>query len=322
MLTRALAAEIRHAPGNFLNLLAERGGIADLSGASVERVQCEGAAKIDVVMELVGGRTIGVEAKLDHQVTNDQLEAEKREVDDLFLLVLETIDAGDHADQVRGVITWKEAIGCFPGSRVTMADIDALPPQKVAVERVLRSLAPSIQNLLGDEWFVGVDRGGSGMPAITIRSPHLGDGRQLRGQVQVFGRSMPTAADDLKFEFQVGIQTKPTVEDFAPADQTDSPPAWVVHLERLRDDVLAGNLEEFGIRRGRSGNGRSGLGKYKSALVSKFLPGTSWIARGYWDWSIGPKSEPVDRDGLHDLARRAATLMQQWYMASVSIGAE
>ncbi|GAC86310.1 hypothetical protein GP2_078_00020 [Gordonia paraffinivorans NBRC 108238] len=91
-------------------------------------------------MELVGGRTVGVEAKLDHRVTDDQIEAEKRAVDDLFLLVLDRVDAVDHADQVRGVITWKEAIDCFPGSRVTMADIDALPPQKVAVERVLRSL--------------------------------------------------------------------------------------------------------------------------------------------------------------------------------------
>ena len=324
MLTRALAAEIRHAPGGFLHLLAERGGIAALSGAYVERVQCEGAAKIDIVMTLNGGRTVGVEAKLDHQVTGDQIEAEKRAVDDLFLLVLDRVDAGDHADQVRGVITWKEAIECFPGSRVTMTDIDALPPQKVAVERVLRSLTPSIQDILGDEWFVGVGRGGSGMPTITILSPDLSDGRQLRGQVQVDGRGMPKTADGLKFAYQVGIQTKPTAEDFAPADKIDSPPAWVIHLERLRDDVLAGNpdLEDFGVRRNRSANGQSGLGKNKSAIVSKFLPGTSWIACGYWDWSIGPRSEPVARDGLPELARRAATLMQQWYMASVSIGAE
>ena len=317
MLTRALAAEIRHAPGEFLALLAERGEVPALSGAPVDRVRCEGTANIDIVMELVGGRTVGVEAKLDHQVTDEQIEAEKRAVDDLFLLVLDRVDAGDHADQVRGVITWKEAIDCFPGSRVTMADIDALPPQKVAVERVLRSLTPSIQELLGDGWFVGVGRGGSGMPAITIVSPYLSDGRELRGQVQVVGRSMPETADDLKFEYQVGIQTKPTIEDFAPADESLGPPAWVIHLERLRDDVLADNVERFGIRRGRSGNGRSGLGKNKSALVSKFLPGTSWIASGYWDWSIGPKSEPVDQDGLPDLARRAAILMQQWHKASL-----
>ncbi|WP_262365556.1 hypothetical protein [Gordonia sp. OPL2] len=318
MLTRALAAEIRQRPEGFLALLAKRSDRVELSSASVDHVECESVAKVDVLVRLAGGATIGIEAKLDHELTSIQVEKLKAAVDDLFLLVLEPIDAEDYLDQVSGVVTWTEAISSFRESRIWTADIESLPPQKVAVERVFRKLTPSLREELGAGWDVRVGRGGSGMSAITIWSPQLADHRQLRGQIQVSGRAMPAFKDDLQFEFHVGVETRDSLADFPVAQDTDTAPGWVHHLQTLRDRVIGDDLGRYKIRATPCRNGRSGVGKNKLGLVAKFLPETPWIAQGYFDWSLGPKSRPVDSARLPDLADSAATLFREWYSASTA----
>ncbi|GAA3969722.1 hypothetical protein GCM10022231_33750 [Gordonia caeni] len=242
-----------------------------MAGARVESVECESAADIDVLLRLAGGRTVGIEAKLDHQLTAIQVKKEKAAVDDLFLLVLEAVDAEDYCDQVSGVLTWSEVIFCFSESRLRLSDIDSLPPQKVAVERVFRSLSPVIREQLGGGWEVLVGRGGSGMPAITIWSPQMEDARHLRGQIQVSGRGMPASEADLRFEYHVGIETKDSLVDFPDAADVDVAPAWVDHLATLRDRVIGDDLERYRIREGRCRNGQRGVGKNKLGLVAKWL---------------------------------------------------
>lgn len=288
MLTRALAAEIRRAPSKFLSLLADSysGAQTNWKSWELEHIQCDAVANIDVLLVLKDGcetKRVGIEAKLDHELTTSQVDKEAMAVDLLFLLVLEDIDAEDFRARVAGVITWRAALNTFEDPRLTIADIDSLPPQKVAIERSFRLLKPNLHKKLGDNWTVSIDRGGSGMPSITCGSPLLSDGRQLRGQVQVSGRGMPVTPDELRFEYRVGVETRPAQSDFPVADDTVEPPLWVAHLESLRDNVLMGNETRYRLRMGRSGNGRGGLGKNKSALVKKFLTDTPWIAAGYYD---------------------------------------
>ena len=318
MLTRALAAEIRQQPEEFLALLAKRSNRVELFSARVDHVECESVAKVDILVRLTGGATIGIEAKLDHELPGIQVEKLKAAVDDLFLLVLDPIDAEDYVNQVSGVVTWTEIISSFRESRIWIADIESLPPQKVAVERVFRKLTPSLREELGPGWDVRVGRGGSGMSAITVWSPKLADHRQLRGQIQVSGRAMPASEDDLRFEFHVGVETRDSLADFPVTQDTDTAPGWVHHLQVLRDQVIGDDTGRYKIRTSPCKNGQSGVGKNKLGLVAKFLPETPWIAQGYFDWSLGPKSQPVDSAGLPDLADSAAKLFRDWYSASIA----
>lgn len=317
MLTRALAAEIRHDPYRFLQLV-EHGS----DDWIVERVECEGVANLDIVVHLAGGVTVGIEAKVNHQLSDEQVEEELAAVDHLILLVLESADATYYADRAR-VLTWREVLACFRDSRLRLDDVMAMPAQKVTVERAFRPVAHSLAAGFGDGWYCRVGRGGSGMSAITIQSPKFADGRQLRGQIQVVGRGMPAGIDDIRYEFHIGIGTEPTRTDFPPAGSTDVAPVWIRYLEVLRDDVVAGDRSRYRLRAGHAGNGRSGVGKNKSGLVKKFLPGDGWLAQGYYDWALGPKSEPVEADELEELAESAQALFTAWYDAaggSVVIG--
>lgn len=241
MLTRAPASEIRHDPYRFLRLVAE-----ELDDSIVERVECEGVANLDIVVHLVCGRTIGIEAKVNHQLTEEQFAKERAAVDLLVLLVLEEEDAGSYADRT-SVVTWRATLECFTDPRLRLEDVIAMPAQKVAVERALRPLAASLAASFGDGWVCEVGRGKSGMSTIAIWSPQFADGKQLRGQIQVGGRGMPASIDDIRYEFHVGIGTEPTKKDFPRAERTDVAPDWVQYLEVLRDEVVAGDPERYWI---------------------------------------------------------------------------
>ncbi|ALG87074.1 hypothetical protein [Gordonia phthalatica] len=310
MLTRALAAEIRHAPFQFL-----REVLLEVGTDVVDRVECEGVANLDIVVHLASGRTIGIEAKVNHQLTEEQFEKELEAVDELVLLVLHESDAERFASRA-SVVTWEWLLYCFPDSRLRLEDVLALPAQKVAVERALRPIAASLAERLGTGWTCEVNRGGSGMSAITIGSPEFADGRQLRGQIQVVGRGMPVNVEDIRYEFHIGIGTDPTRTDFPSAERAEVAPGWVRYLEVLRDDVVAVDRGRYRLRAGRASNGRSGVGKNKSGLVKKFLPGDGWLAQGYYDWALGPKSEPVEVGELDALADTAQELFAAWYDAA------
>lgn len=315
MLTRALAAEIRNDPEAFFAGLQRHGIQKDVKPGNLPRVECEGVARLDVVVYLADGTTIGIEAKLDHEISQAQIDKQTDAVDELFLLVLEEADASDYASKVAGVLTWDEVIGYFKAPRLRTEDIHALPPQKVVIERAFRPIAEQLRVTFGSDWTVGVGRGGSGMPAITIWSPVLANGKQLRSQIQVAGRGMPEHLEDVRFEFHAGVGTSPNETDFPQADEVSVPPDWVKHIVTLRDEVICGDLDRYRIRKGRAGNGRRGVGKNKLGLVQKFLPNDASLALGYYDWAIGPKSRPVAQDELADLAGSAHELLSYWHAA-------
>ena len=163
-LTRALAAEFRHDPHAteryFSSLLGvELGELTD--------VGCEKDQRVDILLEFEH-KTIAIEAKIDHFISEDQLERESTVADYLLLLLLDADDAAEYRDQVARVLTWAEILPEFPDARVLLSDVESLPASKVQVERVLRK---TLRNMtIPDGWYFTVNRGDSAMPGITIKS--------------------------------------------------------------------------------------------------------------------------------------------------------
>lgn len=326
MATRALGAELRHYSPAFIALVEERLDLEPGALGAVVGVQCEAKARMDVLLTLAGATApaavpsepllLGVEAKFDHALTAEQLDAEQAVAPYLVLLVVDEQDAVDHLAPGRCVVTWAEAISCFPGSRLTIEDISSIPVTKMRVERLMRAEAKGLIGF-GDDWSVEVLRGGSGMPSITMRSPELPDGRQLRGQIQVCGRGMPERFEDLTFEYHVGIGVDYSDSDFPDPLTATEAPGWVEHLRTL-ESVIGGEDGQLTLRISgrRAANGGGDLGARKLALVEKFLDDKAWLAKGYTDWALGVKSTPTPAAQLRDLCWTAQWIFTKWWAAT------
>lgn len=314
MITRALAAEIRHDPGRFVELLRQRTGRRDLG--EVPLVRCEGIELIDV--ELTFGTAddpliVGIEAKLDHALTREQVDRQLARIPHVVVLLPDIRDTPSwvHDDARLSSISWAEALGCFNGPRLTEADIASIPLQKRHVERHFQQL-PLIANPLTG-WFVSIERNGAGLPAILMTSPRLPDGRELRCQLQMVGRSMPQSLSDARFEYFLGVSIEDEEVEFPDPATIETAPAWITSLRSLRDEVIADGIEDLLIDTSRPGTGRSLYGKRKLQLITKYAPDSTWIAKGYRDWALGVKSKKVDIDRLDKIAKLLAGLAARWF---------
>ncbi len=321
MATRALAAEIRHADHEITALLEQRFNLEQGTLNALIDVQCEAIEKIDVLLiyEGKGGRRhVGLEAKFDHQITVEQLNREAGEVDFLALLVIEVDDAVKHARLVDGIVTWNEVIDCFADSRLTIADVESMPLTKVRVERLLRQQGRPHERF-PEGWDVSIRRGGSGIPAIEVKSPPLPDGRQIRGQIQVTGRRMPPTLDETYFEYHIGIQVNDADADLPAAAEVDDEPEWVPHLRTLERVLVDMGGESLRLSKHPASSGTSVRGKNKLPLVEKFLEGKSWLAKGYTDgWALGIRSTKTPAGELSELCEVAANIFLAWHRAETT----
>lgn len=127
---------------------------------------------------------------------------------------------------------------------------------------------------------------------------------------------MPPYLEDTKLEGFVGISVNHLDEaDFPDPEGDEQAPAWVRALEVLDDQVLSENPGGIAVSRGSAGNGRKGLGKHKLPLAKRHLSGRTHLARGYTDWSIGPKTELVGIDDLDALVETIVTWSNGWFKA-------
>ena len=318
MTTRALAAEIRHDPSRFLDLLRNRGQVTlpDM----LERVACEANANVDILLEFSHDDniyTIGIEAKFNHEIKRDQILREISALDHLFILVSDISVVPrwlkQEFDQV-AIIEWKETLQCFPESRLTLSDISTIRTSKVEVESRLNQLNIEAQ-LPG--WDVYTRRNGNGNPAISIQSPPLSDGRTLRGQIQVVRGPLPIQIDDTKFESHIGISVFVNEEDYYNPETLDVAPTWICHLNTLRNKVLESEGTRLAIsrRKARKGKVDPKLGEWKMSLVEKYLGEHAYLATGYMDWALGPKTEKVKFAELERLAEDTADTFKRWYEA-------
>lgn len=214
MVTRALAAEIRHAPESFITFLQEHTGLDGLG--ELESVRCEGRANVDVELTSRNraGYSLGIEAKFDHELTPQQISSEL-EVHGHLVLVLPSIDAVPRwlAEEDRVIVmTWSEMLDCFTDCRITDEDIDSIPLSKLAVEILLNKL--ELQDRFPTDWYVRAKRTDGGLPAILVKSPWLPNGRIMVGQLQVSGKSMLATKDDVRLNYSFGVAVDDDDEDF------------------------------------------------------------------------------------------------------------
>jgi hypothetical protein len=308
MLTRALAAEIRHDPDALARILIEK--IPDLAGTDLRLsdVECEGAERTDIIVTYAGV-TVGIEAKVDHEVTDHQLKQEAGVVDRLVLLVDSTLDARGHEDEVAAVLTWSELLDRFTEPRLLISDIKTLPMTKMRVRRTLRRVG--MESFLPQDWMVDPGDGDSGAPSIVIHSPVLPDGHQLMGQVQRYGRSTPAPGEPVLFEYYVGCVMGENETDLP--ENPEDPPFWIKALIILRDEVLANEATRFELRRTSGRNRNSELGRRKMPIVRTFMPDDPWLAHGYIGSAIGPASVVFGESDLDRMSRQAAELFLAWF---------
>lgn len=311
-LTRALAGEIRHDPRAveryFSKLLGhDLGELAD--------VGCEKDQRVDVMLTFatsVAETRVAIEAKLDHVLSDDQLERESQVAEYLVLLLLEDGDAGVYRDQVDAVITWAEIIGVFEESRLLLSDVESIPAQKVQVERRLRRILANLEIPAG--WNLSVGRGGAAMPGITIVSPIHPNGSQLCGQIQVTGRSMPKLLDEVELEFYAGTRVF-EIEECFPKPELNIVPQWVRNARVLYESVLEKDPAKFNLKTRKPGTSRRPLGSRRKQLTKKYLPDQQWFAQGYIDWSLGVRAYPSPISEIDELAAEAMTLFTCWFAA-------
>ena len=307
-LTRALAAEFRHDPQAteryFSSLLSVELG-------ELTNVGCEKDQRVDILLEFEHS-TIAIEAKIDHAISEDQLERESKVADYLMLLLLDADDAAEHQDQVARVLTWAEILPEFPDARVLLSDVESLPASKVQVERVLRKTLKKLT--IPDGWYLEVNRGDSAMPGITIESPELPNGDWLCGQIQVIGRKMPAVFSDVRLEYYAGTHVEETDECYPPLDSNDRP-SWVTNAQVLYKTVLEGNPSTFDLKTNKPGTSRRPLGPLRKDLTMKYLPDAPWLAQGYINWALGVRAYPKPISEIDDLADAAMRLFTAWFGA-------
>ena len=287
-LTRALSAEFRHDPKAteryFSSLLGVKLG-------ELTDVGCE---------------------KIDHEISEDQLERESEVADYLMLLVLDVDDAEDYQDMVARVLTWDKTLSEFPEPRILLSDVESLRTIKVQVERVLRKTLKKMT--IPDGWDLDVRRGARGMPSITIMSPELPNGDSLCGQIQVIGQKMPSSFNDVCLEYHAGTYVEETDECYPPLDSNDLP-SWVTNARVLYETVLEGNPSTFDLKTNKPGTSRRPLGPLRKDLTMKYLADAPWLAQGYINWALGVRAYPKPISEIDDLANTAMRLFTAWFDA-------
>ncbi|BDV31257.1 PD-(D/E)XK nuclease family protein [Microbacterium terricola] len=323
--TRALAAEIRHDQALLVEKLAAHVGEDRLGRFADVRAEY-GDQKIDIALIFSGPEfVLGIEAKFDHALTEDQVDRELTVADHLVVLLLEREHATEwlpHKERV-SLMTWEEVLECFPQSRLTLTEVRAARSGKSAVEARLRQLIEPAQQRLGSDWTIDSRRGGSGMPALNFHSPMIGDA-QLRAVLQVAQRAMPAAGDPVPLRFSVGVSVIADSTSY-PRDASATPP-WVDAVRRLRDDVIGDRVEDLHLSRRRPSsahvnsetvNGRAHARKL--AIVSHhFADSERWLTTGYIDWIVGPASQRMPLERVELLTDALVEILDRWYRVELA----
>ncbi len=314
MATRALAAEIRHDHSNFVQLLEHRAGVA--SFGTLKSVSCEGEGLIDVQLNFENSRSyrVGIEAKLDHEFSKEQLEKQLKTMDLLFLLLPKAEAAPSWLPSEVKVVTWAETLECFTDSRLTLADIHSAPLQKSTLAIHLERLREDILTpKLGAGWNIDVRRL-NGKPACWFESPLLPDGRRLQGDLQIHGWGMPTDISVASFKYFIAVSV--TEEgDFPDPGHSEEIPGWIKHLRVLQSEVLEGKMDRFLVSRSNPKSGRSTKGKNKIRLAKEHLGDHLYLTQGYVPWVLGIRSIEMSFESLDELADVAAEIITRWYAA-------
>ena len=307
-LTRALAAEFRHDPKAtelyFSSLLGVKLG-------ELTDVTCEKDQRVDILLEFEH-KTIAIEAKIDHEISEDQLERESEVADYLMLLVLDVDDAADYQHMVARVLTWDKTLSEFPEPRILLSDIESLRTVRVQVERVLRKTLKKMT--IPDGWDLRIERGASGRPGITVESPELPNGDHLFGQIEVTHDSMKKTLNEVRLNFYAGTYVDDVDKYYPPADSSP-PPSWINNARVLYESVLEKDPHALGISTRKPRFVESQLGKHRHELTMEYLEDVPWLAKGYIYTAMGVRANSKPISEIDDLADTAMRLFTAWFDA-------
>jgi hypothetical protein len=318
MVTRALAAEIRHSPDLFIQLLRERTGAEDLG--ELDFVRCEGKARVDLALTFLNrtNYSLGIEAKIDHELTEQQI-SDEHDAHDHLVLVLPSTEAIPNwlANYPRvSVMTWSEALSCFTECRITDDDIASMPLSKHNVEKYLRKL--ELHDRFPTDWDVRIERTSGGIPAILVKSPEIPSGRVLLGQLQVSGQKMPAIKDDVRMHYSIGVVVNDDDTDFPDPMLPHREPDWISSLRRLHQDVLTEDMDRLSVSRYPAGKPGAERGQRKLPLADMYLEGNRWLVKGYFPDYHGITSRLFTLAELAELADLTVEIFTSWYQAEVA----
>jgi hypothetical protein len=286
--TRALAAEIRHAPDASRRFIETIIGadLPSLSGVSVEEKRY---GKVDVRAQF-GTISVGLEGKIAHELGLAQVEREIASLDYLILVVDELGDVRRGLPAGVFVTTWVCLLSMFDSPRLRIDDISELAESTKLTMR--RKLEAAVRNtahpLLASHEEAPTARG---FPSITLKSflmPKLFDS-QLMAQLQNVGSGY--------FQTTLGIVTD--------APDVNDRPSWVAAMlvcgPRIEQLVGEGPFEiEFAA---------TGKAERKQLALQNGLP--LWHAKGYTDY-VGIKTvKSEDYVGLLDETIRWVVQMSE-----------
>ena len=301
---RALAAELRFHADVAESVFSE---LVQADLGRLQSVRCEDGRRgnLDVVLIFANGE-VGVEGKIGHAVTSEQLHRENATVDYLVVLVKDAADVGSgHGIEGLVITTWKDMLSHFPASRITLADIDAVNDATRIARRSLNGLV--VPPLPADWGEVERSSTGSGYPSLVFRSPELPGGRNIVVQVEADRGSMPE-----RFLANVGISVFPA--DFAEeGDSSTMPePAWITYVRALGTALEKGAAGTSAAISRNAGRGTSGNAAVKIQQAKKFgLP--LHYATGYTDSYVGVRTGKVGPEMLQDLLEILTPLVVDAY---------
>lgn len=288
---RGLASELRHNRSITENICSELVG-AELGHLQMIRCEDSKSEQLDLVLLFQNG-TVGIEGKIGHVVTSEQLDREKSAVDHLIVLVKEEADVAP-AQRKTGVVvaTWGSVLSRFPESRLTLADINAVNDEARIARRGLAQLnLPTLPDGWGE---IKQGQTQSGFPDLVFRSPILPGERHIVVQIEADRGSVSK-----QFLANIGISV--TADDFVEdQEETAGQPAWIRYAKVLGksvEEMAAGTIAEVSQN---SGVGRSALAAVKVRQAKSFgLP--LHYATGYVTSYIGVRTKRVGPEALQIL---------------------
>lgn len=233
---RALAAEIRHNPAASAKFFSK---LLDADVGNLEQVALEKRkSRVDIILAFSKLR-VGIEAKIGHEITAEQLDRQSESSNRQVLLVVEL---GDIPSEILSSIartTWDEILTVFSESRLTTGDIRTL-----ATSTAFRRSARTTFDRLAlefrssdtvDGWVYSSKGSNSGYPSLNIEGPAIDllDGRCLFGQIELPRTASSTAEQSVAYTATVGLW----IERDRDLDllKSDAPP-WVRAMKVLRDN--------------------------------------------------------------------------------------
>lgn len=293
---RAVAAEFRANPKITEKMLSQ---VTGRTLGSLQSVRCEASdhENLDVLLVFDNG-VVGIEGKIGHLVTEEQLVRERATVDALLLLCKERIDVERELLQhVTAVVTWEDILNEFPNSRITVKDIDMVEDANRRTRNLFRGLDLELIFSEFEGWEYRLTQGNTGFPSIDIYGPDFigsdGTTRYFVAQIEP-----ERSGSERKFASTIGVRVYSDEFDI----NVETEPEWVGILKKLGpvwEDALVATLAP--ISQHRSG-GSSQTAVRKKELAEKFgLP--SKYAKGYTDSYLGVKTSKVNKENLSELVK-------------------